>query len=224
MHVQLAKLSLPRILWLILILGAGSILFPAALQAQQQQPPSDGTQPSRPVRTPVFDRLRERNERTMREMELRSVEMMASSQPAEPVNPRIAYEHVREDYRRLQVVNNDMMRQTFGNGAPATINYRLVSRASQEINRRASRLRSTLQLPELDEADQPQAGAEITTNEQLRASLISLDTLVTNFVTSPIFQNPGVMDVEASTAARRNLDAMIELSKKIRRSADRMRN
>ncbi len=221
MYGQPAKLSLPRILWLALILAAGTALCPTTLRAQQPAP--DTVRHNR-ARDPVFDRIRERNERAMREMELRSVEMMGRTQPAEPPNPRIAYEQIREDYQRLQAVNNDMMRQTFGSSAPPTINYQMVSRATQEINRRASRLRSTLQLPDLAEADRPPAGAEIITTEQLRSSLLALDTMVMSFINSPIFQNRGVMNVEASMAARRNLDAMIELSKRVRRSADRMRN
>lgn len=223
MLAQFAKLSLPKIFLPALVLALSAFL-PAVLLAQQGggQQGGGGSRPAR--ENPLERMMRERHDRMMREMELRSVEMMGRARPAEPRNPRLAYEQIREDYQRLQVVNNDMMRQTFGDNAPATIDYRMVARATQEINRRASRLRSNMQLPELEESARPREAADITNSEQLRSSMLALDNLVTSFISNPIFRTPGVMDVEASTKARRDLEAMIELSKRIKRSAERLRN
>ena len=61
---------------------------------------------------------------------------------------------------------------------------------------------------------------EIVSSEELTSAAASLNALVNSFVWNPVFQRPGVIDLELSAKASRDLEGIIRLSEQIRRSAE----
>jgi hypothetical protein len=168
--------------------------------------------------------IRERNADMIRELEIRRREGAIKTAPPQPSHPALPYALGKEDFRTLQLVNNDMMRAVFAAGAHATPDYERIAAAAAEINKRASRLKSNLKLPESGQAAsaRPQA-SDISDDTQLRASLRVLDRLIMGFVTNPVFRNPGTVDGRHSVTAAESLIRITELSRAVRLGAERMR-
>lgn len=177
----------------------------------------------------AFERMRiERNEQQMREVQRRRLESKADSKLVGAAEPRLFYEQIREDFRRMQVANNEMLRATFAHGAAAAprFDYGLISKATGEINRRASRLKTNLQFPNPEDATakKEEEAAQIAGGAHLKSSLLALDALIMSFVQNPSFHKPDIVDAEHSARARRELAQIVELSRRIKQSAERMKN
>ena len=183
-------------------------------------------------RNGVFDRMRnERNDQQMREVQIKQREKLALGRPGDTAQPRLFYDQIREDFRRMQIVNNEMLQATFPDGVKAPrFDYERISKATAEINRRAARLKTNLQLPEPDEQQKetlkPNAPSQtqLLSGEQLKASLLALDGLIMSFVKNPTFHKSDIVDAEHSTRARLQLMKIVELSRTIKQSAERMKN
>ncbi|MDT7540670.1 MAG: hypothetical protein QOE33_574 [Acidobacteriota bacterium] len=163
-----------------------------------------------------------RNADIQREMEMKRFEGMKAARADSPA-ARLAVEQIGEDFRRMQLVNNEMMRATFAVGAPRTLDYERISKATAEINRRASRLRTNLQLPTQGHDDARETGQEIAGERELRSSLLSLDQLIMGFVNNPTFSKQSVLDAQHSARASRDLASIIKLSQKIKQRADKLK-
>jgi hypothetical protein len=177
----------------------------------------------------VFERMRrERNDQQMREMQIKQREGVAAGKPVPSLEPRLFYAQIREDFRRLQVVNNEMLHATFPDGIAAPrFDYEHISKATAEINRRAARLKSNLQFPKPEEGEQQEASrasAQISSGEQLKSSLLALDGLIMSFVRNPTFHKSDIVDAQHSTRARQQLTEIVELSQRIKQSTERMKN
>lgn len=169
--------------------------------------------------------IRERNADMLRELEIRRRDGTVSDatpQPPPP-HPALPYALSREDFRTLQLVNNDIMRVVFAAGAPAAMDYERVAAAAAEINRRASRLKSNLKLPDPSQKAARPPAVNISNDEQLRASLLTLDGLIMGFVTNPAFRDTGTVDGRHSGVAAETLTRVIEMSRAVRLSAEKMR-
>lgn len=128
---------------------------------------------------------------------------------------------VKEDFRRMQVVNNQMMSEAVA--ASPNLNYKSISEVTGEIKKRASRLKLYLALPEAEQEQEREKGSpeqKRTGGDQLLSTLHLLDRAIMSFVTNPLFQNPGVVDLKLSARASRDLASVIELSGSIKRSAE----
>jgi hypothetical protein len=154
--------------------------------------------------------VRER-ERIMREME------REANKPPTEEEIKLAFEQISEDYGRIQVVNNQLMAVA---KVPGTPDYKLISDAAAEIQKRARRLKNNLQLPKPEDANAPYQSAEDVS--QLKASFLFLDRKIQSFVRSSVFKNPDVVDAKAATKASRDLAAIIELSQAIAKDAERI--
>src|SRR5207253_9705095 len=77
-------------------------------------------------RNPIERDLRERNDDLMREMEIRQREGAIKTGTVKGAAPASACEGYREDFRRLQIVNNEMMRATFSDETSNTLDYRRI--------------------------------------------------------------------------------------------------
>ncbi|HWS56704.1 MAG TPA: hypothetical protein VN228_21390 [Pyrinomonadaceae bacterium] len=149
--------------------------------------------------------------------ELRLLEQRKQPQQRRDLN--LAWAQIREDYRQLQVVNNELARAVSGGGA---LDLRHVAKSASEIRKRAARLRENMVLPEPEKQagePKPEAGAEA---ERLKSSLTTLDKLILDFVNNPIFERTRTADVQMSAKARQDLDGIIELSEQIRKSSERL--
>ena len=168
--------------------------------------------------------IRERNDDMIRELEIRRREgQVRSTTPQPPPHPALPYARAKEDFRTLQLVNNDMMRAVFAAGAAGTPDYERIAAAAAEINKRASRLKSNLKLPEPEQASARPQASDISNDEQLRASLRALDRFIMGFVTNPVFRDPGTLDGRHSVTAAENLTKIVELSRTVRLNAEKMR-
>ncbi len=201
----------------------GGLLIAAALtfislssipiQAQVRAPNAETRDPGR---LGMSDRDRNLLER---ETQLRMLER----QPKRAVksDPVLAFAQIREDFRRIQVVDHEVMRAVSSGNA---LDYKYISEAAAEIRKRASRLKTNLVFPEgendNDEARRKKGYADVS---GLTPSLTALDQLILSFVHNPVFKDAGVVDTKLGGKARRDLDIIIEVSDKVRKIAERMR-
>ena len=178
-------------------------LSPAAARAQSSQAARDAR----------------RMEMEMRQRTLRDLEKMVNKKRSKAPDARPVYNEVAEEFKQLQLVNYSLA----GVADPkATLDYARVRKESAEVRKRASRLKGYLSLPEVEEAKRQEKAAEIQTPEALRAAVGRLDALVNRFVWNPTFQKPGVVDLEQSAKAGRDLNGILDLSERIRKSAEEL--
>lgn len=138
--------------------------------------------------------------------------------PERPHEPRLAEAQIREDFRRLQVLNNQL--QSSATSGPPQ--YQEFIKPLSEIGKRAKRLKTNLLLParkDAGESSTPPGEASVET------LLRSLDDSVKSFVRSPMFASSKVFDVTLSKRAGADLQRVIELSgvieERIRKEARR---
>lgn len=169
--------------------------------------------------------IRQRNAEMMREIDMKRRDgTVREVKPEEAAHPILPYARGKEDFRTLQLVNNEMMQAVFVTAAAGPTDYERVSAAAAEINKRASRLRTNLRLPAQQAKASPLPPApDIADDGQLRASLRELDKAIMEFVTNPGFRQSGTVDVRHSAAAAETLTRVTELSRAVRLGAERIR-
>jgi hypothetical protein len=172
-------------------------------------------------RSPIERDLRERNDDLMREMQIRQREGVIKTGTVKGAAPASACEGCRDDFRRLQIVNNEMMRATFSDETSSTLDYRRISEATAEINRRASRLKANLLFPKPEREEQRPKVEDISNDKQLKASLLVLDKLIMGFVNNPVFRS-GTVDAQRSVKAGQDLLRIIELSRAVKLGAEKL--
>ena len=196
----------------ILLLAA-----PTAARAQGGDP-KDGVAPRRPTfnpnpRRPDPASIRER------QSSMRSAETAALRKAPPPEQARLALAQIAEDYRRIQVVNNQMLGAALSSPA---LDYRNISEATREIGKRAARLKSNLVLPAPEGPPRRWAYGHSRDAAQMRAALTRLDDLIMGFVMSPFFRNRDVLDARAGAKASADLDEIIELTRLVSEDAARL--
>ena len=126
---------------------------------------------------------------------------------------RIIVAQIKEDFLQIQIINDDLKLQT---------DLKYVTRFAAEINRRASRLKDNLSLPEASATSAPRAAGADNDPDQLQSLLSSLSNSINGFVENPVFESAKVIDARLSEQAGRDLQQIIELSKRIRKSSERL--
>ncbi len=127
---------------------------------------------------------------------------------------------LKDDFRKLQIVNNDLMQRTIielrKNPEAITINE--IRASLGEMQKRADRLRSNLRLPEvkIPKAEKIQ---ELASIPGFTEGLLVLDQAVMKFVENPIFQQPGILDAEKSISAAEDLCKILRLTETLRKLA-----
>ncbi|MBA3766148.1 MAG: hypothetical protein H0W99_03995, partial [Acidobacteria bacterium] len=120
---------------------------------------------------------------------------------------------IKEDFTRLQLVNNEMMRKIYdGEG----LDYQRISDSIAEIRKRANRLKANPMLPDAANDEKSLQSLATPVTGQVKESLMVLDTLIMSFVRNPLFQQPGVVDAKLSSKGGRDLKAIIEFTGGIR--------
>jgi hypothetical protein len=167
---------------------------------------------------------RERRDREMREADLRERQFLLRTmepdrRPAAPPAPRLALAQIREDFVRLQVLNNDLARAVAGGGA---LDLKFVSKSAAEIRKLAGRLKENLALPAPD-GDKAQAAEKAATPpEQLGPALSALDALVLKFADGMASKGVLRLDAQSSAQARRELEAIVELSGRVKKASEKL--
>ena len=203
------------------------VVFSAALFAcaSFMARPLYAQQPARADATSAAERARQRqisrNDQLETELRINALER-ESRQPGTKESPRLANMQLKNDFEQLQTVNNQMMAMVFANNV---LDYKRVSEAITEIRKRAARLKSNLPLPSAEkdgQEEQPLKGLNELNQGEVKPALLSLDDLIQRFVTNPVFQQSQVVDIQQSSKARRDLEAILKLSEKIRKSTDKL--
>jgi hypothetical protein len=126
---------------------------------------------------------------------------------------------IKEDFTRIQVVNNEMMRKIFDD---EVLDYKHIYESIGEIRKRATRLRENLMLPETEIVDKSMRTLAPTPSALLKDSLLTLDNMIMAFVRNPLFQQPNVVDAKLSAKAGDDLKTIIEFSGGIRKEAEKL--
>jgi hypothetical protein len=166
---------------------------------------------------------RERRDREMREADLRERQLLLrnmkpDARPAERPAPRLATAQIREDFVRLQVLNNDLAKA--GSRVDA-LDLKFVSKSAAEIRRLAARLRDNLALPGAGDAPE-QPGVKAAPPAQLGPALAALDGLILKFADGLASKGVYLVDAQSSAKARRELEAIIELSGWVKKASERL--
>lgn len=124
---------------------------------------------------------------------------------------------MKEDFRRLQIVNNSMMRVV---AESEVLDYKSVMGSTDEINKCAKRLQALLSTPATESDKKDETKQDAYDPKLVKNALFKLDELIMSFVTSPLFKN--LVDVENADKARRDLAAIIDLSGTIKKHAEKL--
>jgi len=123
-----------------------------------------------------------------------------------------------EDFNRILTRHNEIARVLSSDNA---LNYHFVSEATGEIQKRASRVQSTLAL-RLSEEETKSEKLEEFKDSQMKDALIKLCKQIRSFVTNPMIENPNTVDANQLTKARLDLESLIQLSGQIKKDADKL--
>lgn len=117
---------------------------------------------------------------------------------------------LRNDFRKLQLVNNDLMKRFFKPTGDKQITEKEIRSRLGEIKKIAERLRKSFGLPKI-EAEEP------ANNLALRPGLLQLDEVVIRFVDNPSFRELRVVDAELATQAAKDLNEVTWLAEALRK-------
>lgn len=122
---------------------------------------------------------------------------------------------MNEDFEKIQSSDKDVLSAV----SLEVPDYKRISDGLLDINKRAARLKTNMALPPSKKDDKAQKKNEDAS--ELRPALIALNGLITNFVTSPLFRKDTAVDNTLLSQARRDLDGIIDLSDKVRKSVEK---
>ncbi|MBA3765859.1 MAG: hypothetical protein H0W99_02505 [Acidobacteria bacterium] len=131
-------------------------------------------------------------------------------------DPQLIMAEVNEDFGRLRAISEEM--KLVIKAAPAP-DYRHVADSSAEIKKRATRLKANIVFPPPPKDEKRQKNPD---PDEFQPLLATMDKLLTSFLRNPIFTDTGGIDVQLANKARYDLEDMIKLSDKLRKSADKM--
>jgi hypothetical protein len=191
---------------LLLIIASAVLLWPVGHPLRAQ---------SRPLPTQISQLGRVRD-LTTSEADVRARE--SEAERSKQRDPQAIMAEVNEDFARLRELQELMSKATV---ADAALNYKDISETTGEIKKRSTRLKANLALPESKQEEKNRALREPADGE-LKPSLTSLDELIQSFIQNPIFSDSGAIDKQLAARARRDLEDIISLSEKIRKSAEKL--
>jgi hypothetical protein len=127
---------------------------------------------------------------------------------------------VEKDFKQLQEGYNTIVLVM---AAKTPLIYPSVSEAINEIAKCSVRLKQNLALP--NQNDRAEKGQEAEpASGKIEEELMTLRNHIYSFVTNPLFESHGVLNIEQAKAASGDLDKIIVLSKTIKRNGDRAKN
>jgi hypothetical protein len=150
---------------------------------------------------------------------LRSIELerikSESLRAAAADNRRINFAQIKEDFELLQKLQNEIIK-TYVTGKQ--INYGRISELSSKLNDCAERLDKNLLLSTEKTVKKP--NEKDSDAEEVKGIIVVLDQSIGKFVTSPVFQNLGVIEPDDAEKAEIELQNIIRLSNFLARKAD----
>jgi hypothetical protein len=159
-------------------------------------------------------------ETNRREMQLRNNPGATAKEKPDAKQLAAVTAQVKLDFERILTLHNDMVRAITGN---QRLDYAVVSDATAEIKKRASRLQTTLALREPDTNERVQEKQIQFNDAQVKEALITLCRQIESFVKNPIIATPGTVDLQQLARARRDLASIVDLGERIKKVAERLK-
>lgn len=174
-----------------------------------------------PVSVPRVDPAAERiRDEQQREMILRSGGRHAEGAPTDERVVKAAAEQLNQDFKRVQVIRNELARAVTSGAA---LDFKHVSEEAAEVRKRSVRMQAFLALREEGDDEKQQHEDEAAYDElHLREAVARLCKRIDSFVANPRFKSPGVVDVDTTAKAARDLREIITLSERVKGSAERL--
>lgn len=145
-----------------------------------------------------------------REWALENLRRQARLQP-KASDKRVDQLALKNDFRQLQVTNNNLMAGVFEKSVNQRISNKEIRSSLGELKKLAERLRSTLALPKVEPKND--------TDLALTAGLEQLDQAVMSFVDNPLFKQPRVYDAEMALRAAGDLTEISRLAEALKKIA-----
>jgi len=158
--------------------------------------------------TPMTDTKRIVSTETLREMTKADSDNAIPRSGSRSTNTAMVKE-LKDDFRSLQRINNAMMGYVWGT---SDVDYPKVSGMISEINKRASRLKKNLSLPEPDKKQDSQFRPNISDLKDLKQNLLMMDKAITDFVNSPLLRKPDVISPDSAQQTSAALNRVISMS------------
>lgn len=131
-------------------------------------------------------------------------------------DPQLIMAEINEDFGRLRVISEEMKLATKATGAP---DYKRIADSSAEVKKRATRLKANIVFPPPPKDEKRQ---KTDPGDEFQPLFAAMDRLLTSFLTNPIFTDTGGLDLQLANRARYDLEDIIKLSDKLRKSAEKM--
>jgi hypothetical protein len=111
---------------------------------------------------------------------------------------------LRNDFRQLQIVNNNLMKRVFEDSSSAKITNKEIRASLNEIKKLAQRLADRLGIP----TSKDKAKHDVV----LTAGLLQMDKAIMSFVDNPLFEQLRVYDTELVSQAGKDLSDVVRLA------------
>ena len=193
------------------MLGAAVVLASVAL-GQQPQPGVMGPPPG------TANAKEEMQNRQHREANLRGAELVAREKK-DWRGVRVAIEAVRKDFLRVQVLRNEIAKHVLSD---EPLDYEFVAKRTEEINKRASRLKIYMMPYFAEEGTKAEEHELRIDAAKMKSALVTLCRSIDSFSENPVFDMPEVIDVQDSARAGGDLQTIIRLSEGIKNEAERL--
>jgi hypothetical protein len=187
-----------------------------AVRAQQPTPPSSGGRRSSPSNPPASAPPATRTMESVNQRAL-DLEMLSTSgrrdRSADSGSSRLARQLI-EDFDRLWKINVDTIAPQ---SAAELVDYKMLSQATSEIKKRATRIKSALALTIED--NKSEKVRYVLEAAKLGSVLAELDRVIKSFVGNPVFRVNSPNDTDLRLAAWNDLEAIITLSETVNKIA-----
>jgi hypothetical protein len=121
---------------------------------------------------------------------------------------RVDHVSLRNDFRQIQIVNNDLMKRVFGRSATKKITNKEIRSSLGEIKKLAERLAASFGIPTKK--------TQSTTEVALTTGLLQLDKAIVSFVDNPMFEQLRVYDTDMVSQAGKDLSEVLRLADALR--------
>ncbi|HEX8140713.1 MAG TPA: hypothetical protein VF544_24315 [Pyrinomonadaceae bacterium] len=148
--------------------------------------------------------------------QVRAQEIEASRTPRDP---QLIMAEVNEDFGRLRAVDEEL--KLASTAAAAGPDYKQVASSSTEAKKRATRLKANLVFPQPPKNENRPKSPDME-GDEFTILLAAMQKRLNSFLTNPIFSDTGGVDAQLATRARYDLEDIIKLSDKLRKSAEKM--
>ncbi len=175
----------------------------------------------------------ERIDRDARKESSKKKDKSKGDTPAPPPEDKLAakYGEIKTDYEQIQMSHDSIIKAY---NSDSKIDYSQISKFSSEINKSATRLNSNLfpappvKTPDAGKVESSNQTKGEKTNPETKKTtpikdlIVDLGDNISNFTTSPMFQNLRAVDPAVSEKTKADLEKVIELSAQLDVEAAKM--